>query len=200
MREEQRQLIGRLAAGDRVAAQRFVDTWNERIVHWVWRRAPAARVEEYAQDVWLHIMAGNWMRLLQWQPLYDEDAWHEHSLEAYLKRLTENKVRDLLRSDPKVLLRALDPNDIVDRTTSLGNDPEVEAERSRLIEAYEFCSNRFSDRDHLMLRLWLEGHPGEYIAEQIGTNANNVYQRRSYLFRGLRDCLVEQLPGYFRRV
>lgn len=183
-----------------MAAQQFVDAWNDRIVYWVSRRVPAARVEEYAQEVWLHIMDGNWKRLLQWRPLYDENAWHEHSLEAYLKRLTENKVSDLLRSDPTVLLRALDPNDIVDRTTSLGHDPEVEAERSRLIAAYEFCANRFSDRDHRLLRLWLEGHAAQYIAERIGINANNVYQRRSYLFRGLRDCLVEQLPGYFRRV
>ena len=145
-------------------------------------------------------MRGNWLRLLQWRPLYDDDAWHENSLAAYLKQITRNKVNDLLEADPPGLPPGLDPNDIIDGTTSLGWDPAVNAERARLIAAFEFCSSAFKELDHLALNLWWQGYDARHIAEQVGSNPNNVYQRRSYLLKRLRECLVERLPEYFRRV
>jgi DNA-directed RNA polymerase specialized sigma24 family protein len=198
--EQQRQLIRQLAAGDREAERRFTDDWHDRIRHWVSDIAPSHKVEDYAQEVWLHLQTSSWLRLLQWKPLYDDDAWHERSLQGFLKTIARNKAIDLRRAEPPELPPGLDPNDIMDRTTPLGNDPLVEAERSRLIRAFEFCSSWFRDRDHLLVRLWWEGHPAHYIAEQIGSNANNVYQRRSYILRRLRECLIERLPEYFRRV
>jgi DNA-directed RNA polymerase specialized sigma24 family protein len=198
--EEQRQLIRRLAAGDRQAEHRFTSEWYDRIRYWVSDIAPPYKIEDYVHEVWLHLKRSNWLRLLQWQPLFDDEAWHDHSLEGFLKRIAQNKAIDLRRSEPPELPPGLDPNDIIDRTTVLGNDPVVEAERSRLIAAFEFCSSWFRDRDHLLLWLSWEGHTGEHIADRIGTNANNVYQRRSYIFRRLRECLIERLPEYFRRV
>ena len=98
MREEERNLIKRMVAGNHSAADEFVSRWDFRIHGWVARNAYHEKVEEYAQEVWAHLIQGNWLRLLQWQALYDDDAWHEHSLEAYLKRITINKVAEPRRS------------------------------------------------------------------------------------------------------
>ena len=200
MRDEQRNLIHQMAARDPRAGHEFVSRWDERIKSWVSQRAAYEKIEEYAQEVWAHLVAGNWLRLLQWQGLYDDEAWHEHSLEAYLKRITLNKVSDLVAAEPPQLPQGLDPVDIIDRTTPLGTDPLVEAERGRLLRAYYHCTQWFRDRDHLAIQLWWEGHNAQFIAGQVRTNANNVYQRRSYLLRRLRACLVETLPEYFRNV
>ena len=200
MLEEQRKLIHRLVAREPGAGDEFYRIWNSRICDWIAGQAPYEKVEEYAQEVWAHLMAGNWMRLLQWHPLYDDEAWHERSLEGYLHQITVNKASDLWRAEPPVLPRGLDPVDIIDRTTQLGRDPLVEAERGRLMRAYYHCTEWFRNRDHLAIQLWWEGHNAQFIAEQVRTNANNVYQRRSYLLRRLRECLVEKLPEYFRHV
>ena len=200
MIEEQRQLIRRLAAHDPEAEREFVGIWEHRIEHWISERVPHEKVEEYAQEVWGHLIEGNWLRLLQWRGLYDDEAANPHSLEAFLKRITMNKARDLYAAEPPPLPGGLDPNDLIDRTTPLGRDPVVEAERSRLLKVLDHCTAWFKPKDHDAIRLWWEGHSAQQIAELIRTNANNVYQRRSYLFRRLRACLAENLPEYFRHV
>jgi DNA-directed RNA polymerase specialized sigma24 family protein len=200
VREEQRQLIQRLAAHDRAASREFVRLWDGRIKDWICQCAPHEKVEEYAQEVWGHLIEGNWLRLLQWKGLYDDDAWHPHSLESFLKRITQNKAHDLYAAEPPELPKGVDPNDIIDRTTSLGSDPVAETERFRLLAVFDRCMRWFKKEDHDAIRLWWEGYSALQIAELIRTNANNVYQRRSYLFRQLRACLAENLPEYFRDV
>lgn len=76
----------------------------------------------------------------------------------------------------------------------------MEAERGRLMVAFRNCARYFTDNDHRAIRMWFEGHTAQHIAEQLGTNPNNVYQRRSYLLKQLRDCLIDKLPEYFRHV
>ena len=188
-----------MAAHDATAGHEFVNRWNERIRQWVARQAAHEMVEEYVQEVWEHLIDGNWLRLLQWKGLYDDEAWHPHSLEAFLKRVTINKVTSLQRAE-RQSSSSFDPVDIIDDTTSLGADPALYAERARLMLAFTTCSSRFSDGDHRAIVMWWEGHTAQYIAEQLHTNANNVYQRRHYLLNQLRTCLVEKLPEYFRHV
>ncbi len=200
MREEQRNLIQRMAAHDRSAGHEFVDRWDERIKGWISQRVPQQKVEEYAQEVWAHLVAGNWLRLLQWNGLYDDEAWREHSLESYLKRITINKVSDLRDAEPPQLPPGLDPVDIIDETTPLGQNPLVLAERSRLMRAFDRCMRWFNEKDHRAIFLWWEGHTAQHIADELETNPNNVYQRRSYLLGQLRKCLVERLPEYFHHV
>ena len=65
---------------------------------------------------------------------------------------------------------------------------------------FDHCTAWFKSKDHDAIRLWWEGHSAQQIAELIKTNSNNVYQRRSYLFKRLRECLVENMPEYFRDV
>ena len=200
MRDQERQLVHRVASQDRSACDEFVQMWDDRIRYWVSRRSRAEKVEEYTQEVWGHLIERNWLRLLQWDGLFNDEAWHENSLVAFLKKLTNNKVTDLLRAEPPIPPRGLDPDKIIDGTTGYGWHPSLEAERSILISVYEDCSGRFKDRDKQLIRLWWEGHTGQEIAEQLIMKANNVYQRRSYLLKQLRDCLVDNLPEYFRSV
>ena len=200
VREEQRNLIRRLAAREPGAEREFYGLWHSRICDWIAGQASHEKVEDYAQEVWLHLQEGRWLRLLQWQGLYDDEAWHPHSLEGFLHRITVNKAADLWRAEPKFQRGEFDPVDIIDRVTPLGRNPLIEAERSRLIAAFEFCASWFRDKDHTLLWMWWEGRSGQEIADEIDSNANNVYQRRSYILGRLRECLTERLPEYFRRV
>ena len=200
MLDDERQLIQRLTTLERRAKEEFAYQWRERVRYWVSQHCRPGKVHDYSQEVWAHLSAGRWLRLLQWRPLYDDSAWSAHSFESFLKRITINKVRDLVAAEPPALPEGLDPNDIIDRTTPVGWDPAFEVERARLIEAYEFCSEFFRPEDHFALALWFEGHDARFIAEKIDSNPNNVYQRRSYLFKRLRDCLTDQLPEYFDHV
>jgi len=198
VREEQRNLIHRMAARDPAAGHEFVHIWGPAVTRWVARNAVPEKVEEYAQEVWHHLLEGNWLRVLQWNGLYDDEAWHENSLKAFLKQITVYKVSDLRDAEPPQLPPGLDPSDIIDGT--LGNNPLVQAERSRLMGAFDRCMRWFKEKDHRAILMWWEGHTAKHIADELDTNANNVYQRRSHLLKQLRDCLVEKLPEYFHRV
>ena len=199
MPEEDRQLIRAMVSGDRGAAHEFVSTWQPRIERWIAVRTLQFRIDDYAQEVWLHLAEGNWLRLLQWRGLYDDEAYHAHSLEAFLKRITIRKIIDLQGAE-RIQESSYDPADIVDEQTELGRDPALGAERSRLRRAFDACSRLFQRKDHRAIRLWWEGYSAREIGERLDTNPNNVYQRRSYLLKQLRDCLVEKLPEYFRYV
>jgi DNA-directed RNA polymerase specialized sigma24 family protein len=94
----------------------------------------------------------------------------------------------------------MDPIDIIDVYGPLGMDPMVQAERARLEAAFMSCISRFNDRDQTLIRMWWEGYTGEETGAELGMLPNNVYQRRLYLFRQLRACLVEKLPEYFSDV
>jgi RNA polymerase sigma factor (sigma-70 family) len=188
-----------MVTGDRAAAHDFVSAWQPRIERWIAARTLQSRVDDFAQEVWLHLAGGNWLRLLQWRGLYDDEAYHAHSLEAFLKRITIRKIIDLQGTE-RLQQSQLDPADIVDDNTELGRDPALGAERSRLRRVFDACSRLFKRKDHRAIQLWWEGYSAREIGEQLDTNPNNVYQRRSYLLKQLRDCLVEKLPEYFRHV
>ena len=199
MPADERQLIRGMVSGDRGAANDLVNAWQPRIKHWIATRTLAYRVDDYVQEVWYHLAQGNWLRLLQWRGLYDDDAYHEHSLEGFLKRVTIHKIIDLQGAE-RLQQSQLDPADTVDENTELGRDPALGTERSRLRRVFDACSRLFKRKDHLAIRLWWEGYSAKEIGEQLDTNPNNVYQRRSYLLKQLRDCIVEKLPEYFYHV
>ena len=189
-----------MAIHDQEAEREFVDTWEPHLIRWVAARASRDKVEEYVQDVWLHLFNRDWHNLLQWQALFDDDEWHEHSLQGFLKSITVNKVIDLQRADYLRRLENLDPADILMAFGELGNDPQLEAEASRLMAAFDGCTSHYQGKDDTLVRMWFEGYSAIRIAEELETNANNVHQRKSYLFKRLQDCLTEKLPEYFRDV
>jgi hypothetical protein len=49
VREEQRNLIQRMATQDRAAGHEFVNIWDERIRSWVYYAATYEKVDEYTQ-------------------------------------------------------------------------------------------------------------------------------------------------------
>ena len=199
MSEEQRALIRAMATGDRSAERAFFEMWQPRIEHWIASRTVPDRIADYCQEVWFRLAEGSWLRLMQWRGLFDDAECHPHSLDAYIKRITINKVIDLQGAE-RMQTAEHDPADIVDDTGALGRDPALDAERWRLTAAFEACCRYFTANDMRSIRMWWEGYTAHQIADQINTNPNNVYQRRSYLFTQLRDCLAEKLPGYFRHV
>jgi len=196
----ERQFIRDLVAGDAAAANEFVCFWHPQIKTWITGRASPSKVEDYAQEVWQHLIKDEWRVLLQWKGLDDDAVWHPRSLAAFLRQTTINKVRDLQRAEQRQLPRAMDPVDIIDVDGPLGTDPLVQADRARLEAAFLSCFSRFNDQDQNLLRMWWEGYTGAETGAEMGMQPNNVYQRRLYLFRQLRACLVEKLPEYFSHV
>ena len=91
-----RHLIRNILAGDQVAANEFVQRWHRQITAWVNQRANQNLVEDYVQEVWIHLAENGWSRLAQWQGLYD-DTENPNSLGAFLKTVTRYKVIDLHR-------------------------------------------------------------------------------------------------------
>lgn len=200
MREEERQLIRCLVAGDQAASREFVELWHPRIVRWIVQRAPRPKVADYAQEVWWHLIEGNWHRLLQWDGLYNNQVWHENSLRGFLKSLTNHKVGDLMRAERRRPLVTIDPADLIDEEGSLGADPQAQAERAHLMSVYYSCVSHLNDRDKQLLEMCWEGHSAEEIGAELNMQPNNVYQRKSYLMERLRKCLIDKLPEYFRDV
>jgi len=196
----ERQFIRDLIAGDRAAADEFVRFWHPQIIKWVAYRASHLKVEDYAQEVWQHLIKDEWRVLLQWKGLDDDAVWHPRSLVAYLKRVTDYKVVDLQRAEQHQLPPLMDPIDVIDVHGPLGMDPMVQAERARLEAAFLSCTSGFKDQDQTLIRMWWEGYTGAETGAELGMLPNNVYQRRLYLFRQLRACLVEKLPEYFSDV
>ena len=80
MRNEERLLIRGLASGDAAAEDEFVSLWSPRIHKWIAQRARYESVDDYAQEVWSHLLEDACRRLLQWKGLYDDHAWHANSL------------------------------------------------------------------------------------------------------------------------
>lgn len=200
MRDTERQLIRDLVAGDPAAADEFVNTWDPRIVGWIRQRCWPSSVDDFAQEVWWHLVDDDFRRLLKWKGLYDDAAWHPYSLQAFLKQLTVNKLHDLQQAERHYRLSGRDPFDIVDLDGPVGSDPSTEAERDRLTFALADCMRHFKPKDHRLIEMWWEGHADARVASALDTNPNNIQQRRFYLFKQLRACLAENLPEYFRHV
>jgi len=110
----ERQFVRDLVAGDAAAADQFVRFWHPQIKTWIAGNVPSFKVEDYAQEVWRHLIKDDWRVLLQWQGLYDDAAWNPRSLAAFLKQITINKVRDLQRAERRQLPPPMDPIDIMD--------------------------------------------------------------------------------------
>ena len=91
MLEEQRQMIRGLVAGEPYATRQFISLWHPRIYRWLERHSWLRPVEDSAQQVWYHLLDGGWDRLLQWDGLYDDNAWLRFSKVVFVsfKKLTK---------------------------------------------------------------------------------------------------------------
>ena len=200
MAQAERRLIKDLIAGNIAAGDEFVRIWQPRIISWIKGRASSIHVVEYAQEVWRHLFEDDWRRLLQWKGLYDDEAWNPRSLDAYLKWLTIYKVIDLQRREMRYPRPDMDPADILDEDGPSATDSFVQIERARLETSFIGCTSRFDEKDQRLIQMWWEGYPGSEIATALGMEPQNVYQRRFYLLKQLRACLVDKLPEYFHHV
>ena len=195
MYDPERQLIRGLITGDLGATEAFIGHFNPLIRRWIRSNSWLRPVDDIAQQVWYHLLEDHWKRLLSWDGLY-ADSSNPRSLEAFLKKVTVNKARDLERAKNRDLPAAGDPFPIIIDDGPVGADPKTLAERERLIAVFEHCFRRLQDRDRLNLIMWQEGHSDAEIGERLGMTANNASQRRFQALPRLRLCLEEHLPEY----
>ena len=196
MSEADRQSVRQLLTGDHAGVHQFVRTWQPRIARWIAQSNPPMIVEDYTQEILCHLAADGWRRLRAWRGLYS-GTYNPNSLAAYIKIMTIRKMITLQRADRKQLPGAGDPFDIVDDESLLGLNPLESAEGERLMVAISACLNVFKRKDRNLLVMWRQGHKDRHTARILQTNENNVRQRRRYLLKKLRVCLIEKLPGYF---
>lgn len=196
MSEADRQLVRQLLTGDPASARQFVDEWQPRIAGWIARFCSPGAVEDYAQEVLWHLAQDGWGRLGSWRGL-DAERSNPNSLAAYIKKITILKTIDLLRADRRQLPNSGEPFDIVDETGLLGMDPMESAEGRSLMAAIMACFDDVERRDQHLLIMWRQGRPDRHSARILGMTANNVRQRRHYVLKRLRLCLIAKLPGYF---
>ena len=196
MCDEQRKQIQALVTGDTRATEEFICTWHPRIYIWIQRHSWIRPVEDVAQQVWYHLLKNRWDALLQWEGLYSDSAWHDRSLEGFLRKVTVNKMRDLERAAQRQLPFGGAPDDTLDDPDGVGADPENLAERERLAEIFDSCFGRLQDRDQVNLVKWREGYSDTEIAAELGISPNNASQRRFQALRRLRECLRNNLPEY----
>lgn len=195
MHEEDRQLIKRLVLGDSRAEFDFVRHWMPRITGWVRGRAPAHVVQDYAQEVLIHLARDNWSRLLQWHGLYDDTATNPNSLAAFIRTVTVNKTSDLLRADRPEAPTGGEGLEIVDKDSPIGVDPGYQAEQAAKHALLARLIEELKPRDRNILTMWRQGHPYAYIARALGITENNARQRRTYLTRKLWQRFREEWEG-----
>ena len=196
MTDQDRQLIMGLVTGNPGATNEFLSMWQRRIYSWIRQNSWLRQRDDIAQQVWFHLLENGWDRLLSWDGLYHEVK--PHSLAAFLRQVTINKVRDLERKAERNLPEGGDPFDIIDEDGSAGTNPLDMVERERLRRAFEECFGRLQPRDQTSLVMWYEGHQDAEIAERLSMTANNVAQRRYQALPRLRMCLKQTLPEYMR--
>ena len=195
MRDAQRQLIGRLLSGDRTAGDAFVREWGRRIVAWVRRDAPAHLIDEYSQEVLLHLCRNNWASLSGWRGLYSGEDWHPNSLAGYLKSITAHKVNDLIDADNRRLPAGGEYRDVVEDGGALGINPADSTADAGNKALLRECINTLQPKDRNLLYLWRQGEPDSYTAQLLDMNANNVRQRRHYLTKKLIECVENRRRG-----
>ena len=196
MTDHDRQLITGLVTGNPGATNEFIMTWEPQIRSWIRQNSWLRQRDDISQQVWFHLLENGWDRLLSWDGLYHEVE--PHSLEAFLRQVTINKVRDLERKALRQLPEGGDPFDIIDDDNGVGSNPLDMLERERLRRAFEECFGRLQPRDRTNLVMWHEGYRDAEIAERLSMTANNVAQRRHQALPRLRMCLEQTLPEYMR--
>jgi len=196
--EEERHLVLGVVSGDEAATEHFISIFHPRIYGWLYQNSWLRPVDDAAQEVWYHLLDHGWERLLDWDGL-NEENWHPHSLESYLRAITINKARDIERWTQRRPPTAEDVLDVID-DGPVGTDPEIEAERARVREVFDSCFQKAQARDQMNLGMWHEGRSDEEIAIELGISPNNAAQRRFQALRRLRDCLREKLPEYLDNV
>ena len=196
MPDRDRQHIMGLVTGDPSATNEFISIWQPKIYGWIRRNSWIKQVDDASQQVWFHLLENGWARLLRWDGLYANAA--EHSLQAFLRQVTINKLKYLERRALRQLPEGGDPFDIADDGDSVDGNPLDMAERERIRRAFEKCFGCLQPRDRRNLIMWYEGYPDKEIAEYLQMTANNAAQRRHQALPRLRMCLEENLPEYMR--
>ena len=196
MTDRDRQLIMGLVTGNPSATNEFLSMWQPRIYSWIRQNSWLRPRDDISQQIWFHLLENGWDRLLHWDGLYRDAPGH--SLEAFLKQVTINKVRDLERKRKRDLPEGGDPFDFIDEDGSVGTNPLDMLERERIQRAFEECFGNLQPRDRANLVMWYEGHQDAEIAEHLRMTANNVAQRRYQALPRLRMCLEQTLPEYMR--
>lgn len=188
-REEFRELLDRLKAGDELAAEQIVDQYGPHLVNAIRRRVRTRRVqlvystEDCLQSVWGSIFA-NRERVVEM-----ESPQH---LMRFLARVATNKLIDKQR---QVSGRNQDRGDVIplpgdetdDRFQLATKEPTPSAVVS-LEEEWELRTRGLSDEKRTILELRRQGHTSEEIA------ARTEYSERGvrYVLKQFRDMFVDR--------
>jgi RNA polymerase sigma factor (sigma-70 family) len=190
----ERQKIRRILAGNRRAAEEFVEDWAADVKRWVAWRAPDDEVDDYCQFAWEHLATSGWSALSGWPGLDNDDAANRRHLAAYLRVVVNNKVTDLWRRSRNEPASGEEYLDDLFQTSS------DNAEWDHRLAEVERALATLSDPDRELLLLSAEGYKYAEIAAQLNMTPNNVGVRLNFLRGRLRERFIERLPEDFHDV
>ena len=183
--------------GDSGAFQKFARAWYPEIVRWIAARTSGDKVEDYAQEVWIHLTKDGCHNLLLWRGLYATGPVHPNSLAAFLKTITVHRVASLHNADYKHWLDFGDDANVVDEDGQLGRNPSDPLEGEQIKVHFRECFGFLPRLDKRMLIMKWNGRSDNDIARLFRMTANNVRQRRHQMVKRIRECLSDKLPAYF---
>jgi RNA polymerase sigma-70 factor (ECF subfamily) len=180
-------LLRRLHTEEReIAWERFVELYAPLIYHWTLRAGlPGSDAADCVQDVLA--------LLVEKLPTFTYNP--EQSFRAWLRTVTVNKCRDILRRNAGVAYRAvpLEPDDAVSPDgTKLFTDEEYQ--RSLVHRALEVMQTDFEPNTwQACWELVTSGDSVSQVARRLGMTENAVYLAKSRVLRRLREELEELL-------
>ena len=190
-----------MLAGDRRAADAFVEDWAPEIQRWIARRAPRDAVDDYCQFVWEHLARSHWKTLGDWPGLGNDNAANRGNLAAYLRIVVNNRVTDLWRKSRNEPAHGEEyPEGHSESNPDRFQTPSDHAEWDHRLSELDRALSTLSEKDREFLVLSAQGYTYREIAARFDTNPNNVGVRLNQLRRQLRERFIEQLPGDFHDV
>jgi DNA-directed RNA polymerase specialized sigma24 family protein len=183
--------------GEPSAFSEFAHAWYPRIVGWVRTRTSSDKVNDYANEVWIHLTRDGCRNLLKWRGFLVEGEVNPNSLTAFIKTITARRVASLYKVDNKEWLDFGDDEEFIDDDGQLGRNPPDTIEGEHIKVQFRHCFGLLPSRDKRMLIMKWNERSDSDIATLFRMNANNVRQRRYQMVKRLRECLSDRLPGYF---
>jgi RNA polymerase sigma-70 factor (ECF subfamily) len=178
-------LLRRLHTDEReIAWERFVELYAPLIYHWTLR---AGLSESDAADCVQDVLA----ILVEKLPNFRYDP--AKSFRAWLRTVTVNKCRDILRRNAGIAYRAL-PLDASDAVSPDGAElfTDEEYQRSLVHRALEVMQTEFEPNTwKACWELVTSGDSVSQVAKRLGMSENAVYLAKSRVLRKLRDELED---------
>lgn len=185
-------LLRRAQADDADAWRQLVDTYSRRMYRWC-RQAGLQPAD--ASNVVQEVLRSVARKLSDFRRDRGTDTFR-----GWLRRITQNKLRDHFRGQAKRVDRARGGTDAHQMIETVSDPPDESSELAPIQAishpVVERVRNEFSDRDwRFFWRVVVDGQSAVEVGEEFGVTANTVRLVKMRILRRLREGFSEQQRG-----